>query len=126
MPAQFATAFLTNFSMRPTATALTSRAGTGSAFKAFAGIEREKLEMLGGRRRCSLGATTRATTRAVGFAGSLLYSVVRDGATVSGSSPCEGSLVDEPTIRPTEHIFVGCESSSRSRSRTNSLNPRSD
>ena len=36
--------------------------------------------------------------------GSLLYSVVRDGAFVHVAM---GTLVDEPAIRPTEHIFVG-------------------
>ena len=36
--------------------------------------------------------------------GSLLYSVVRDGAYVHVAM---GSLVDEPTIRPKGHIFVG-------------------
>ena len=39
-----------------------------------------------------------------GICGSLLYSVVRDGAYVHVAM---GSLVDDPTIRPTEHIFVG-------------------
>ena len=36
--------------------------------------------------------------------GSLLYSVVRDGAYLHVAL---GSLIDEPTIRPSEHIFVG-------------------
>jgi hypothetical protein len=36
--------------------------------------------------------------------GSLLYSVVRDGAFVHVTM---GTLVDEPAIRPTQHIFVG-------------------
>ena len=36
--------------------------------------------------------------------GSFLYSVVRNGAYVHVAL---GSLVDAPTIRPTEHIFVG-------------------
>jgi len=36
--------------------------------------------------------------------GSLLYSVVRDGAYVHVAM---GTLVDDPTIRPTEHIFAG-------------------
>ena len=36
--------------------------------------------------------------------GSLLYSVVRDGAYVHVAL---GSLVDAPSIRPTHHIFVG-------------------
>jgi hypothetical protein len=36
--------------------------------------------------------------------GSLLYSVVREGAFVHIAM---GTLVDEPSIRPTAHIFVG-------------------
>ena len=36
--------------------------------------------------------------------GSFLYSVVRDGAFVHVAM---GTLVDDPTIRPTKHIFVG-------------------
>jgi hypothetical protein len=36
--------------------------------------------------------------------GSLLFSVVRDGGYVHVAL---GSLADPPTIRPTEHIYVG-------------------
>jgi hypothetical protein len=36
--------------------------------------------------------------------GSLLYSIVRDGAFVHVAM---GTLVDNPAIRPTAHIFVG-------------------
>ena len=36
--------------------------------------------------------------------GSFLYSVVRDGAYVHVGM---GTLVDDPTIRPSKHIFVG-------------------
>jgi hypothetical protein len=36
--------------------------------------------------------------------GSLLFSVVRDGAYVHVAM---GSLADAPSIRPTKHIFVG-------------------
>ena len=36
--------------------------------------------------------------------GSLLYSLVRDGAYVHVAM---GTLVDAPTIRPTAHIFAG-------------------
>jgi hypothetical protein len=36
--------------------------------------------------------------------GSLLFSVVRDGAYVHVAM---GSLIDDPSIRPTEHIHVG-------------------
>ena len=39
-----------------------------------------------------------------GICGSLLFSVVRGGAYVHVAM---GSLVDAPSIRPTENIFVG-------------------
>jgi hypothetical protein len=39
-----------------------------------------------------------------GRCGSLLFSVVRDGDYVRVAM---GSLVDAPSVRPTEHIFVG-------------------
>ena len=80
------------------------RAATGSAFKAFAGIEREKLQLVDGADNLLLvGEPTLNDTRCA-TCGSLLYSVVRDGAYVHVAM---GSLVDDPTIRPTEHIFVG-------------------
>jgi hypothetical protein len=80
------------------------RAGTGSAFKAFAGIEREKLEILEGGETLLVWGDDEGNHTRCGNCGSLLYSVVRDGAYVHVAM---GSLVDEPTIRPTEHIFVG-------------------
>jgi hypothetical protein len=80
------------------------RAGTGSAFKAFAGIEREKLEILEGGETLLVWGDDEANHTRCGICGSLLYSVVRDGAYIHVAM---GSLVDEPTIRPTEHIFVG-------------------
>ena len=80
------------------------RAATGCAFKPFAGIEREKLRVVeGGDARLVWGDDDENHTRC-GICGSLLYSVVRDGAYVHVAL---GSLVDDPTIRPGEHIFVG-------------------
>jgi hypothetical protein len=80
------------------------RAATGSAFKPFGGIEREKLELTEGADRLLVfGEATLNDTRC-GVCGSLLYSVVRDGAYVHVAL---GSLVDPPTLRPTDHIFVG-------------------
>jgi hypothetical protein len=81
------------------------RAATGTAFKAYAGIEREKLEIVEGADRlfvvgeAGLNDDTRCEA-----CGSLLFSVVRDGAYVHVAM---GSLVDAPTIRPSGHIFVG-------------------
>jgi hypothetical protein len=80
------------------------RAGTGSAFKPFAGIERDKLEVVAGGDTLLVWGDDKDNHTRCGICGSLLYSVVRDGAYVHVAM---GSLADEPTIRPTEHIFVG-------------------
>ena len=80
------------------------RAATGSAFKAFAGIEREKLELTDGADRLLIHGEPELNDTRCSVCGSLLYSVVRDGAYVHVAL---GSLVDAPTIRPTKHIFVG-------------------
>ena len=80
------------------------RAATGSAFKSFAGIEREKLELTGGGDRLLVFGEDDLNHTRCGVCGSFLYSVVRDGAYVHVSL---GSLADAPTIRPTRHIFVG-------------------
>jgi hypothetical protein len=80
------------------------RAGTGSAFKPFAGIERDKLRVTQGADRLLVWGDDEGNHTRCGTCGSLLYSVVRDGAYVHVAL---GSLVDAPSIRPTEHIFVG-------------------
>jgi hypothetical protein len=80
------------------------RAATGSAFKAFAGIEREKLEITDGADVVALFGEEDLNDTRCGACGSFLFSVVRDGAFVHVAM---GSLVDVPTIRPTEHILVG-------------------
>ena len=80
------------------------RAATGSAFKAFAGIEREKLEITDGREHVATFGEQDANDTRCAVCGGFLFSVVRDGAFVHVAM---GSLVDAPTIRPTEHIFVG-------------------
>jgi hypothetical protein len=78
------------------------RASTGSAFKPFAGIERDKLRVVAGELMI-VGTEDENHTRCAAC-GSLLFSVVRDGEWVHVAL---GSLEDEPGIRPTEHIFVG-------------------
>jgi hypothetical protein len=80
------------------------RAATGSAFKAFAGIEREKLEITRGRDRLLIVGEADANDTRCAACGSLLFSVVRDGAYVHVAL---GSLRDAPGIRPSAHIFVG-------------------
>lgn len=80
------------------------RAGTGSAFKPFAGIERDRLEVTAGADQLLVWGEPDANHTRCGTCGSLLYSVVRNGAYVHVAM---GSLVDAPSIRPEEHIFVG-------------------
>jgi hypothetical protein len=80
------------------------RRATGSAFKAFAGIEREKLALTQGHRDLMIFGETDANDTRCKACGSLLYSVVRGGAYVHVAM---GTLLDAPTIRPSKHIFVG-------------------
>ena len=80
------------------------RAATGSAFKAFAGIEHDKLELTDGVDSLLIHGEEDLNDTRCGVCGSLLFSVVRDGAYVHVAL---GSLVDAPSIRPTKHIFVG-------------------
>ncbi len=80
------------------------RAATGSAFKPFAGIEREKLELTDGRDALLVVGEEGLNDTRCAACGSLLYSVVADGEVVHVAL---GSLVDPPSVRPTKHIFVG-------------------
>ena len=80
------------------------RAATGSAFKALAGIEREKLEITEGKDAILVVGDDDLNNTRCGACGSLLFSVVRDGAYVHVAM---GSLVDAPSLRPAVHIFVG-------------------
>jgi hypothetical protein len=80
------------------------RRTTGSAFKPFAGIERDKLAVTHGPDDLLIYGEAKAHDAHCRRCGSLLFSVVRDGAYVHVTM---GTLVDEPTIRPSRHIFVG-------------------
>jgi hypothetical protein len=81
------------------------RRATGSAFKPFAGIERHKLRVTQGAETLLVfGDEAQAHDVRCRVCGSLLYSVVRDRAFVHVAL---GTLVDEPGIRPSAHIFVG-------------------
>ncbi|MER8427858.1 GFA family protein [Mesorhizobium sp. M1403] len=80
------------------------RRTTGSAFKPFAGIERDRLSLTRGEDNLMIFGDETGHNAHCKTCGSLLYSVVRDGAFVHVAM---GTLVDEPTIRPTQHIFVG-------------------
>jgi hypothetical protein len=80
------------------------RAATGSAFKPFAGIEREKLEITDGLDGLLVFGSEDLNDTRCGVCGSLLFSVVREGAYVHVAM---GSLVDAPGTRPAGHIYVG-------------------
>ena len=80
------------------------RRTTGSAFKPIAGIERGKLAVTQGGDSLMIYGEPDHNNTHCRACGSLLFSVVRDGAYVHVAM---GTLVDDPTIRPTEHIFVG-------------------
>lgn len=80
------------------------RRATGAAFKPFAGIARAKLRITDGADSIEIYGEADAHDLHCRRCGSLLYSVVRDGAFVHVAM---GTLIDDPTIRPTCHIFVG-------------------
>jgi hypothetical protein len=81
------------------------RAGSGSAFSAFAGIEKEKLRVTDGA--VSIARFEMNPDNVVSFCklcGSSLFALVRDGRFFHVKM---GTLVDDPGIRPMFHIFVG-------------------
>jgi hypothetical protein len=78
------------------------RAATGSAFKPFAGIDAGHLQVVDADELMIVGTPTDNDTRCA-RCGSLLFSVI-GGTRVHVAM---GSLVDAPSIRPSEHIFVG-------------------
>jgi hypothetical protein len=85
------------------------RRATGSAFKPFAGIQRAKLDLVSGHDPVMIyGEEAAAHDVRCGRCGSLLYSVVKDGTYVHVAM---GTLIDEPTIKPSMHIYVGSKAS---------------
>ena len=80
------------------------RRATGSAFKPFAGIEHAKFGVTRGADALMIIGGENNHDARCQRCGSLLYSVVRGGTYVHVAM---GTLVDEPSIRPTEHIYVG-------------------
>ena len=80
------------------------RRATGSAFKAFAGIERERLSVTCGADDLLVFGQELNHDARCAKCGSLLYSVVRDGTFVHVTL---GTLTDAPTIQPSANIFVG-------------------
>ncbi len=81
------------------------RRATGSAFKPFAGIDRVKVRVVAGADRALVFGDPKANHDVhCEVCGSLLFSVVNEGARAHVTL---GTLVDEPKIRPSAHIFVG-------------------
>lgn len=80
------------------------RAATGSAFKPFAGITRDKLTVLTDDDTLLIVGDNDLNDTRCATCGSLLFSVVRDGAYVHVAL---GSLIDAASVQPTKHIFVG-------------------
>lgn len=80
------------------------RRATGAASKPFAGIEREKLQISRGTDSLlKFGGDLTHDVRC-GLCGSLLFSVVRGGKFAHVTL---GSLADEPSLKPSAHIYVG-------------------
>ncbi|MGF6372071.1 hypothetical protein OKW40_004821 [Paraburkholderia sp. RAU6.4a] len=81
------------------------RRATGSAFKPFAGIERDKLRITRGEDSLLMFGDARASHDVrCKICGSLMFSVVRQGQYVHVTL---GTLTDSPAMSPTAHIFVG-------------------
>ena len=80
------------------------RRTTGSAFKPFGGIEREKFRITRGADSLLIVGEENGHDAHCRACGSLLYSLVREGAFVHVTF---GTLNDDPSIRPSAHIFVG-------------------
>lgn len=81
------------------------RRATGSAFKALAGILVDRLKVVAGADDLLIyGKVSGTHDLHCRTCGSLLYSVVRDGAYAHVAM---GTLVDAPGIRPSRHIMVG-------------------
>ena len=80
------------------------RRRTGAASKPFAGVQASALKIMGGDEAVRRLGEAHGHHASCGKCGSLLYSLVRDGAYVHVSL---GVLIDAPTITPTAHIFVG-------------------
>lgn len=80
------------------------RRATGSAFKPFAGIAREKLRLTkGDENLLRFGDPAADHDVHCQTCGSLLYSVLQAGTRLH---VVMGTLLDEPSIRPAAHIFV--------------------
>lgn len=79
------------------------RASTGAAFKPFVAVARDKLVVTQGGDSLLVWGEPDGNTTRCGICGSLLFSVVDENRI----HVALGSLVDEPSLKPTAHIFVG-------------------
>ena len=84
------------------------RRTTGAAFKPFAGIARHQFSITRGEDDLMIHGDAAGHDAHCRKCGSLLYSVVREGAFIHVAM---GTLVDDPSIRPTAHIFVSSKAS---------------
>ena len=85
------------------------RRASGSAFKSLAGIQRSKLAIHRGDDSLLVyGEEDASHDVHCRKCGSLLFSVVRESSYVHVAM---GTLVDEPSIKPSMHIFVGSKAS---------------
>jgi hypothetical protein len=84
------------------------RRATGSAFKPFGGIQKEKLALVAGEDAVLRHGGEAAHDLHCGRCGSLLYSSFRDSPYVTCTY---GTLIDDPTLKPTAHIYVGSKAS---------------
>ena len=80
------------------------RKATGSAFKPLGGIECDRLRVIKGVEGLMILGDEGGHDARCKHCGSLLYSLVREGQYVHVAL---GTLVDDPSIRPSAHIFVG-------------------
>jgi hypothetical protein len=81
------------------------RASTGAAFLPWGEIQREKLTVTKGAESLRVFGDAEAIHEVrCGECWSLLYWTARDGAYVRVPY---GTLVDEPALKPTAHMFVG-------------------
>lgn len=80
------------------------RRATGAAFRSFAEIARQKLEVVAGADRLWVLGTDQANHTRCQDCGTYVFAVVREGSFVRVNM---GTLDQTPSIRPTEHIFVG-------------------
>jgi hypothetical protein len=80
------------------------RRTTGSAFKAFAGIEAAKLTVTEGSGTLLRYGRSDNHDARCSICGSFLYSLVRNGSYVHVNL---GALADAPSLTPTAHIYVG-------------------